>query len=124
MNYFSKAKLFQKMMLFDSSLYYANLITVQFPSHSLGDDVLYLKAKISETMGDYERAKDLYNTLIGAYPNDILADNAYYYLAQIYQFKLNNPEKAKEAYQNLIEKHTNSIFIVDSRNQFRKLRGF
>jgi tetratricopeptide (TPR) repeat protein len=124
MNYFSKAKLFQKMMLFDSSLYYANLITVQFPSHSLGDDVLYLKAKIAETMGDFERAKDLYNTLIGAYPNDILVDNAYYFLAQIYQFKLNNPEKAKEAYQNLIEKHTNSIFIVDSRNQFRKLRGF
>jgi len=124
MNYFSKAKLFQKMMLFDSSLYYANLITVQFPSHSLGDDVLYLKAKIAETMGDFERAKDLYNTLIGTYPNDILVDNAYYFLAQIYQFKLNNPEKAKEAYQNLIEKHTNSIFIVDSRNQFRKLRGF
>lgn len=124
MNYFSKAKLFEKMMLFDSSLYYANLITVQFPSHSLGDDVLYLKAKIAETMGDFERAKDLYNTLIGAYPNDILVDNAYYFLAQIYQFKLNNPEKAKEAYQNLIEKHTNSIFIVDSRNQYRKLRGF
>lgn len=124
MNYFSKAKLFQKMMLFDSSLYYANLITVQFPSHSLGDDVLYLKAKIAENMGDYERAKDLYNTLIGAYPNDILVDNAFYFLAQLYQYKLNNPEKAKEAYQNLIEKHTNSIFIVDSRNQYRKLRGF
>lgn len=124
MNYFSKAKFFQKMMLFDSSLYYANLITVQFPSHSLGDDVLYLKAKIAESMGDFERAKDLYNTLIGAYPNDILVDNAYYFLAQIYQYKLNMPEKAKEAYQNLIEKHTNSIFIVDSRNQFRKLRGF
>jgi tetratricopeptide (TPR) repeat protein len=124
MNYFSKAKLYQKMMLFDSSLYYANLITVQFPSHSLGDDVLYLKAKIAENQGDYERAKDLYNTLIGAYPTDILSDNAYYYLGQLYQFKLNNPEKAREAYQNLIEKHTNSIFIVDSRNQFRKLRGF
>ncbi len=124
MNYFSKAKLYQKMMLFDSALHYANLITVQFPSHSLGDDVLYLKAKIAETQGDFERAKDLYNTLIGAYPNDILSDNAYYYLGQLYQFKLNNSEKAKEAYQNLIEKHTNSIFIVDSRNQFRKLRGF
>ena len=124
MNYFSKAKLYQKMMLFDSSLYYANLITVQFPSHSLGDDVLYLKAKIAENQGDYERAKDLYNTLIGAYPTDILSDNAYYYLGQLYQFKLNNPEKAREAYQNLIEKHTNSIFIVDSRNQFRILRGF
>ncbi len=124
MNYFSKAKLYQKMMLFDSATYYANLITVQFPSHSLGDDVLFLKATISESIGDFERAKDLYNTLIGAYPNDILADNAYYQLAQLYQFKLKNPEKAKEAYQNIIEKHTNSIFIVDSRNQFRKLRGF
>jgi hypothetical protein len=62
--------------------------------------------------------------LIAAYPDDILHDNALFEAAQLNQYQLKNTPKALEIYQALIDKHTDSIFIVDARKEYRKLRGF
>ena len=105
-------------------MFYANKVKTDFPGHSLTDDVLLLKAKIFEQQKLYEKAADSYETLAIAFEHDILTDNALFAAANLYQFKLNNPEKAMKSYQKIIENFSNSIFIVDSRREFRKLRGF
>lgn len=121
---YSKALLFYRQHRFDSALFYANKVKTDFPGHSLSDDVLLLKAKVFEQQKFYEKAADTYETLAIAFEHDILTDNALFASANLYQFKLNNPEKAMKCYQKIIENFSNSIFIVDSRREFRKLRGF
>jgi TolA-binding protein len=54
---------------------------------------------------------------------DILSDDALFLLAKIYEENLKDPEKAKELYNNLLLKYPGSIFTVDARKRFRKLRG-
>jgi thymidylate kinase len=44
-------------------------------------------------------------------------------LAEMYQNNLNNTEKAKEYYQKIIFDHPSSIYLVDARKKYRKLRG-
>ena len=121
---YSKALLFYRQHRFDSALFYANKVKTDFPGHSLTDEVLLLKARIFENEKLFEKAADTYETLAIAFEHDILTDNALYALANLYHFKLNQPEKALKTYQKIIDNFSNSIFIVDARREFRKLRGF
>ena len=89
LNLYSKARLYFRQQRFDSALRYAEKVVLDYPSHSLGDEVLLLKAKISEAQNNYQRAADLYQTLAESYPQDILADNALFARARLLQYKLN-----------------------------------
>ena len=124
LEYYGKALLFQRQKINDSALLYLNKITIEFPGHSLGDEVLMRKAQIEKSRKNYERAAQIFDVLIAAYPDDILHDNALFEAAQLHQYQMNKTSKALELYQALIDKHTNSIFIVDARKEYRKLRGF
>ena len=53
----------------------------------------------------------------------ILLDNSYFRLGELYENKLNVSEKAKEMYQKIIFEYPSSIYLVDARKRFRKLRG-
>ena len=121
---YSKALLFYRQHQFDSALFYANKVKSDFPGHSLSDEVLLLKARIFENQKLFEKAAETYETLAIAFEHDILTDNALFALANLYQFKLNQPDKALKTYQKIIDNFSNSIFIVDARREFRKLRGF
>jgi tetratricopeptide (TPR) repeat protein len=123
LEWYSRARLFQKQNRNDSAHVYLDKITKDFPSHSLSDEVHLMKAQLYEKVGDLQNAVLHLEMLIETYPNDIFSDNALFQLAQIYQFKIKNPEKAMAAYEKLIMNHTQSLYIAESRVQFRKLRG-
>ncbi|WP_333878359.1 tetratricopeptide repeat protein [Flavobacterium sp.] len=79
--------------------------------------------KTYEKMGDYTNALAFYNTIITTQKESIYVDEALYYSAEIYNLNLNDAEKAKPLYEEIIFKHEDSIFFVDARNKYRKLRG-
>jgi tetratricopeptide (TPR) repeat protein len=79
--------------------------------------------KIYEKMGDFAKALEQYNVIITNHKESIYTDEALYYSAEIYNVSLNDAEKAKPLYEEIIFKHEDSIFFVDSRNKYRKLRG-
>ncbi|WP_424516427.1 tetratricopeptide repeat protein, partial [Psychroserpens sp.] len=51
------------------------------------------------------------------------ADDALYYLAELYENELDQPEKAKALYETIIFKHQDSIYFIEARKRFRLLRG-
>ena len=53
----------------------------------------------------------------------ILVDDAYYLIAEIYKNHIKDTEKASEYYQKIIFDHPSSIYLVEARKKFRKLRG-
>jgi tetratricopeptide (TPR) repeat protein len=89
----------------------------------LADDVLYRKAKIAMKKGEYLRADSLYAKITENYPDEILADNALYKMAEINEIQLNNKSKAMDLYQELITKYPGSLFTTEARKRFRMLRG-
>ena len=105
------------------SLITLDSILSKFPNHTLTDEVWFKKAQISTKQGKFEAAIPFLQDVIEKYPTDILADDALFQLADIYQNKLNNKDKAKELYESLLTKYPGSLFAVDARKRFRTLRG-
>lgn len=79
--------------------------------------------KTYEKMGDFTKALDQYANILNNHKDCIYRDEALYYSAEIYNVNLNDAEKAKPLYEEIIFKHEDSIYFVDSRNKYRKLRG-
>lgn len=93
------------------------------PGEVLYDDVLFLQAKIYIKQEKYLVAIEQLEKIISADNQGFLTDDVYFLMAETYNFNLNNSEKAKEYYQKIIFEQPSSIYLVDARNKFRKLRG-
>jgi tetratricopeptide (TPR) repeat protein len=57
------------------------------------------------------------------YPTELYGDDAQFKLAELYDKRLKDTEKAKEAYESVIVKYPGSIYVVEARKRFRELRG-
>ena len=91
--------------------------------HPLFDDALLKKAKIYLQMKKYDMAEKMLNKLIKDYPDAITTDDALWLSAQLYEDKIPDPEKAKQAYFRIIKEHPDSIYAEEARERYRKLRG-
>jgi tetratricopeptide (TPR) repeat protein len=98
-------------------------INTLFPNHALSDDILYRKAALELKHGKYTEAATFYENILNNYGNDILADDALFKLADLNEYQFKNIDKAKELYQQLLEKYPGSLYVVEARKRFRKLRG-
>jgi len=91
--------------------------------HPIFDEVLLKKAEIRIRQQRYDEAASLLEEILEKYPWDITADNALFTLAQLHEQQLNEPEKAKDLYQQLLNDYPASLFAVEARKRFRVLRG-
>lgn len=108
---------------YEAAIQRLDSINILFPGHSLNDDILFSKGKLMAKQHNYSKACEYYTQVYELAPDDILADNALWELAQIYDKTLNSPEKAKEYFEILILKYPGSMFTVDARKRYRQLRG-
>lgn len=95
----------------------------QFKGHPIEDEALFKQAQIFEKLELFKKAENNYLQLIKINEEDILVDDAHYYLAELYLNKFNKIELAKEYYQKIIFEYPSSIYLVEARKKFRKLRG-
>jgi tetratricopeptide (TPR) repeat protein len=93
------------------------------PGEVIYDDVLYLQSKLYLKQEKYIEAISSLEKIIAADNQGFLTDDVYFMMAEIYNYNLNNSEKAKEYYQKIIFDYPSSIYLVESRKKFRKLRG-
>lgn len=98
-------------------------ILKEHKGEKIEDEALLKQAKLFEKTGEFEKAAGNYQQIIKFFKTDILADNAYFYLAELYANELNDPEKAKAAYEEIIFNFADSIYFVEARKKFRSLRG-
>jgi tetratricopeptide (TPR) repeat protein len=120
---YSEADLLVFQNRFDESFTKLDSLLVQFPNHSLDDDVLYTKAKVYIKKRDYPKAAETLQKIVDTYKEGIRADNSLYELASLYETHLKNVEKAKELYEKLFTEYSGSTFAVEARKRFRILRG-
>ena len=99
------------------------LVNGLIPSEVIYDDVLFFQAKLFIKQKKYEAAILSLKKIIAADNQGFLTDDVYYQMAELYNYNLNNIEKAQEYYQKIIFEHSSSIYLVEARKKYRKLRG-
>ena len=107
---------------FPEALAVLDSISQLYPSNSLTDDVNFRKAGIFQKQGKYEEAALLLESIVKENSWDMLADDALFQLAAIYETKLNQKEKAMEFYKKMLTDYPGSVYLVDSRAEYRKLQ--
>ncbi len=103
-----------------------NLLEAVLREHKgekIEDEALFMQAQLLEKEGKYEEAKQNYLKIVEFYPYDILADDALFALAEVYVNHLADQEKAKYFYEKIILEHPDSIYFVEARKKYRRLRG-
>ena len=98
-------------------------ILLNHKGEKIEDEALLKQGKLYEKTQQYLKAEANYLKLIELYKEDILADDAFYRIAKLYEDKLELPEKAKEYYEQIIFNFADSIYFVEARKKYRSLRG-
>lgn len=98
-------------------------ITKKFKGQPIEDEALFKQAKLFIKQQQFEKAVANFKKVISLNPEGILIDDAHYQLAELYKKYLNNSEKASEYYQKIIFDYPSSIYLVDARKKYRKIRG-
>ncbi len=93
------------------------------PYHSLHDELLWLKASVYKKSGNFKNSLDLLQQIVDNYGTDVLGDDAYFSIADIYDRQLNNKEEAMEYYRSFLTQYPGSVFVAEARKRFRELRG-
>jgi len=120
---FSESELFTVQNKHDQAFAKLDSIIDTYPEHDLEDDVLYQKANLHFKLRDYAKALELYTEVYENFPEEIRADNSLFKSAELYEYQLQDPEKAKELYEKLFVDFSNSTFAIEARKRFRTLRG-
>lgn len=120
---FAHADLMYFQNRFDSASIDLDTIDKNWPGHALEDDVLYKRYQIAMKQQKWVEAAGFLAKIISNYPDDILGDDATFYLAELNENKLKDKEKAMQLYQDVFVKYPGSMFAVDARKKYRQLRG-
>lgn len=120
---FARADLMHYQHKSDSALHILGLMEIAFIDHPVQDEVLLLKAQILQEKGQYNDAVTPLLTIIEEHGDDILADDAQYQLALIYETRLDRKEEAMELYRQIFTLHPDSFYSSEARKRFRELRG-
>ncbi|MCH3883611.1 tetratricopeptide repeat protein [Tenacibaculum aquimarinum] len=97
-------------------------VFVDFGGQPIEYEAFFKKGKLLVKLKKYDEAILTFAEVVANDAEGIYNDDVYYEVAELFN-KLNKPEKAQEYYQKIIFEHPSSIYLVDARKKFRKLRG-
>lgn len=87
------------------------------------DDLYWLEADVRLKKGEFKNSIAILQKILDRYPDDILADDASFLQAEIYERHLKDIEKAKEIYRTFLDKYPGSVYAAEARKRYRTLRG-
>lgn len=98
-------------------------ILKEHKGEKIEDEALLKQGELLEKENDFEAARFNYQKIIEFYADGILADDAYFAIAQLYENQFKDPIKAKESYEKIIYNYQDSYYFPQARKNFRRLRG-
>jgi tetratricopeptide (TPR) repeat protein len=120
---YAKADLLAFQNRNDEAIAVLDEVIAQHKTEPIIPQALYKQAQLFEIKKMFEKAALNYQSIIENYRDGILIDNAIYNLAELYLRQIDAPEKAKELYKTLVFNHADSIYFIEARKQYRRLRG-
>ena len=120
---YAKADLLTFQNKNDDAITLLDKILKEHKTEPIVAQALYKQALLFEDKQDFEKAEANYQLIIANYREGILIDDAYFKLANIYEKYLNEPDKAKDLYEQIPFNHADSIYFIEARKRYRALRG-
>jgi tetratricopeptide (TPR) repeat protein len=108
---------------FQEALASLDSVSTLYPDNSLTDDVNFRKAGIFQKQGKFPEAALLLESIVKDHSWEMLADDALFQLATLYQNKLNRKAEAMELYKKMLTDYPGSVYVVDARTEYRKMEG-
>lgn len=90
---------------------------------TIEDEALLKHAQLMLAKGEYSIAAQDYQKIIEFFDDGILIDDAHFGLAELFEKYLDNPEKAKYHYEQIIFLYQDSFYFPEARQRYRSLRG-
>lgn len=87
------------------------------------DDVYWLESRIRLQRGEYQQSIGLLQKILDGFPDEVLADDALFSQAEIYERQLTDKAKAMELYREFLNRFPGSVHTAEARKRFRSLRG-
>ena len=106
----------------EEAMWMLDTLKLGYPNHTIADDILYKRYQINYKQKKFEAAAENLTEIIKDYSYDILADDAIYNLALLYDNQLDDKQKAAEYYKQIMFDYQSSIYVVDARKRYRELR--
>jgi len=97
--------------------------SVAFSNRTILDDVYWLEANIRMKRGEFNESVGLLQRILDEYPDDVLADDAFFLQGEIYERQIKDRDKAMEIYREFLTRFPGSVFAAEARKRFRTLRG-
>jgi len=97
--------------------------SIAFSNQTILDDVYWLEANIRMKRGEFSESLALLQNILEQYPDDVLADDAFFLQGEIHERQLNDKDRAMEIYREFLTKYPGSVFAAEARKRFRTLRG-
>jgi len=123
MELFAQADLFIYQNQFELAVEKIDSILTEYPAHSLTDEIHFSKFKIYQKKGQSERAANELDQILLFYSDDIVADDAIFNLAEMNENVFNDYTRASELYEMILTEYSNSLYAVEARKRYRRLRG-
>ena len=123
MRAFASADLLNYQQKYEEAIVKYDSVLTAFTGHTLSDEIYMRKAEIYMQLNNTDLAIQMYQKITSDWGYDILADDALYRLAKIYDNTLVDKVKAMELYEKILLEHNSSIFTAEARKRFRILRG-
>jgi hypothetical protein len=87
------------------------------------DDFYWLEANLRLRRGEFNLSLALLQKIIDQFGDEILADDASFLQAEIYDVHLQQKDKAQELYREFLTRFAGSVYAAEARKRFRTLRG-
>ncbi len=120
---YAEAELMTRQNKYAQAFNKLDSLATAFPDHSLVDDIYYQKAILYRKQKDYDKAVEMYMTVIENHNEEIRCDNSIFELAEMYEMEIGDIDKAQELYEKLFLDYSNSVFAIEARKKYRSLRG-
>ncbi len=120
---YSHADLLSYQRKNDDALLILDSILILYPGHTITGDVWFKKSKIMDVKRNFAEEDSLLKKIVDIYPEGVIADDAVFLRAELYENKLNDKAKAMELYEEILTKYPGSLYCVEARKRFRSLRG-
>ncbi|PRP68087.1 tetratricopeptide repeat protein [Nonlabens agnitus] len=120
---FAKAELKQYQNKNQEALSLYEALLQEHKGDDIEDEALLQQAKLFELDGKWQKAQENYRSIIDNFGDGILADDALYRLGMLLEEELQQQEEAQKIYEKIIYNHADSIFFIDARRRYRRLRG-
>ncbi len=112
---------FQKK--FEQAIDSLSFVLQQYKGQKIEDDALFTQANYYIALESYDMAEKNLLDLLNFHPESLLIDDSIFKLGILYRDHLEDSVKAQEMFEKILFEYPSSIYLVDARKHYRKLRG-